>query len=190
VPTSISESAHPRVQSRSRWSSNAMIQNKPLAPRRLAVFVSICIVISAYGYWWYTDREVTQWLDLSAPGGTLRVLVADTAESRAKGLAGRDVPPADGLLLKWEAPGRHPIWMANMRFALDVVWLTTDGRVAAVLSNVPACSAQPCPLYEPEGTDMSQAVLELPAGQAARLAIVAGAVIRQSRPCQTGQSGS
>jgi hypothetical protein len=62
--------------------------------------------------------------------------------------------------------------MADMRFALGLVWLNPDGRVAAVLANVPPCSAQPCPLYEPDGTDASQAVLEIAASQAARLGIL------------------
>ena len=72
-----------------------------------------------------------------------------------------------------------------MRFALDLVWLDERDMVLAVLDGVPPCSQQPCPLYEPPGTDAAIAVLELPAGDAKRRGIVVGAVLRradESRP--------
>jgi uncharacterized membrane protein (UPF0127 family) len=90
----------------------------------------------------------------------------DDPAERSKGLSPRDNLPADGLLLQWDVPGRHPIWMAGMRFPLDLVWLQSDGRVAAVLINVPICSSPPCPLYEPAGTNQAIAVLQLAAGGA------------------------
>jgi hypothetical protein len=40
----------------------------------------------------------------------------------------RDDLPGDGMLLQWNGPGRHPIWMAGMRFPLDLIWLEQDGR--------------------------------------------------------------
>jgi uncharacterized membrane protein (UPF0127 family) len=75
--------------------------------------------------------------------------------------------------------------MADMRFALDLVWLDERDTVLAVLDSVPPCSQQPCPLYEPPDTDAAIAVLELPAGDAKRRGIVVGAVLRRadgSRP--------
>jgi uncharacterized membrane protein (UPF0127 family) len=97
------------------------------------------------------------------------------ALSNRPGLSG-----ADGLLLKWDMPGRHPIWMAEMQFALDLAWLDPDGRVVAVLANVPPCRANPCGLYEPDGADRSVAVLEMPAGAAANHLIAVGAIVRSS----------
>ena len=82
------------------------------------------------------------------------------------------------MLLKWDAPGRHPIWMAGMRFPLDLLWIDADGRVLSVLPNVPPCRAEPCTIYEPRGTDRSVAVLELPAGKAARRSLTAGTTVQ------------
>jgi uncharacterized membrane protein (UPF0127 family) len=47
-----------------------------------------------------------------------------------------------------------------MQIPLDIVWLDPDGRVRAVLDDVPPCRAEPCPLYEPDGTEHSVAVIE------------------------------
>ena len=67
--------------------------------------------------------------------------------------------------------------MSEMRFALDLVWLDGDGKVIAVLANVPPCPSTPCPLYEPPGSEKSVAVLELPAGRAATYGLAVGAVV-------------
>lgn len=115
--------------------------------------------------------------DVIAPGGLIRVEVADTATRRARGLSHRDSLKTGGLLLEWPTLGRHPIWMDGMRFGLDLVWLDESGRVLAVLTDRPPCVQQPCPLYEPPGTDRSVKVLELSHGDATRYAITTGARI-------------
>lgn len=66
-----------------------------------------------------------------------------------------------------------------MRLPLDLVWLDDDGSVIAVLANVPPCTSTPCPLYEPPGSEKSVAVLELPAGKAAKYGLTVGAVVRR-----------
>jgi hypothetical protein len=76
-----------------------------------------------------------------------------------------------------DAPGTHPIWLAGMRFPLDLLWIDGDGRVLSVLPNVPPCRAEPCTIYEPRGTDRSVAVLELPAVGAARDGLTAGTTV-------------
>ncbi len=115
---------------------------------------------------------------IHAPGGTMVVAIADTPAARSAGLSNRhELRDIDGLLLKWDEAGRHPIWMVGMRFPLDLIWIDGRGRVLAVLSNVPPCCAEPCPLYEPEGTADSVAVLELPSGGAAIRRLTAGTIV-------------
>jgi uncharacterized membrane protein (UPF0127 family) len=122
---------------------------------------------------------------LETPTGPIRVELADTPSARTKGLAGRDtLTEVDGLLLKWESPDRHPIWMKGMRFPLDLVWLDADGRVVAALTNVPPCLAEPCPLYEPDGSERSVAVLEMRAGDASVHQLASGAIVRPSLASQ------
>jgi uncharacterized membrane protein (UPF0127 family) len=140
----------------------------------------VVLAAAAFVIWLAVDQQRESALELVAPRGTLLVEVAQTPEARAKGLSNRASVTHDGLLLLWDAPGRHPIWMADMRFALDIVWLDEYGRVLAVLTGVPQCAASPCPMYEPSGTEPSTSVLELPAGSAARHAIEVGSVVRRS----------
>jgi uncharacterized protein len=111
--------------------------------------------------------------------GTIVVEIAATLGSRSAGLSNRQaLRGIEGMLLKWDAPGRHPIWMSGMRFPLDLMWLDNADRVITVLEAVPSCSPDPCPLYEPSGSDRSVGVLELHANAAAPHGLTAGASVR------------
>jgi hypothetical protein len=68
--------------------------------------------------------------------------------------------------------------MSKMKFPLDLVWLDADGGVLAVLVDLPPCRTDPCPLYDPDGTETSVAVLETEAGGAAKYRLTMGATVR------------
>jgi hypothetical protein len=129
--------------------------------------------------WMRSTERTLRRARIETPKGPIVVEIAATPASRSAGLSNRDEPQGtDGMLLKWDAPGRHPIWMAGMRFPLDLVWIDGAGRVLAVIPNVPPCRAEPCTLHEPDGTAASVAVLELPAGAAAERRLTVGAIVR------------
>lgn len=160
------------------FSSRDYRVSPPSVRRRLgrglvAATIAAVAILSAYRS--VTDRPETA--RLVTPAGSLQVVLANTADQRAAGLSNRDAIPHGGMLLQWDTPGRHPIWMSEMRFALDLVWLDADGHVVAALANVPLCTTTPCPLYEPPGSEESVAVLELPAGKAATYGLTVGAVV-------------
>jgi len=145
--------------------------------RTASVGAAIVLAAAASTIWFAVERPAESTVELVAPLGTFVVEIARTPEARSSGLSNRTSTEHGGLLLVWDAPGRRPIWMADMRFALDLVWLDASGRVLAVLADVPPCDRQPCPLYEPPGTDRSTAVLEMPAGRAARYGITTDSTI-------------
>jgi hypothetical protein len=54
----------------------------------------------------------------------IHIEVADTKEARAQGLSGREQLPANnGLLFVFDELGTHGIWMKNMRFGIDILWI-------------------------------------------------------------------
>jgi uncharacterized membrane protein (UPF0127 family) len=92
-----------------------------------------------------------------------RCVLADTALVRMKGLLGRaSLPSGEGILLR-PASSVHT---AFMRFPIDVVFLDRDDRVVKVTPDV-------APWKVANGR-RAKAVLELPAGEAARRGIVVG----------------
>ncbi len=59
------------------------------------------------------------------------VLVADTNQKRITGLSNRAILPdqIDGMLFIFDEPASHGIWMKDMNFTIDILWLDTDFTV-------------------------------------------------------------
>lgn len=158
---------------------NRVIRHARSSLRRPAIAAAIAIPLMAAVFWMRSEDRVLPKGTIETPRGPIVVEIASTPASRSAGLSNRErLHGIDGMLLKWDTPGRHPIWMAGMRFPLDIVWTDADGHVLAVLSNVPPCSADPCSLYEPQGSERSVAVIELPANTAAERGLVVGTTVR------------
>lgn len=92
------------------------------------------------------------------------VEVADTPRARTRGLLGRD--GIDGALLLRPASSVHTL---RMRFAIDVAFLSRDGRVRRVVTMAPGRLGRP--------TWGARAVLEAEAGQFARWGLAVGSQV-------------
>jgi uncharacterized protein len=92
-----------------------------------------------------------------------RCVLADTALTRSRGLLGRrDLASGEGILLK-PASSVH---MAFMRFAIDAVFLDRDLCVLKIAADLKPWRAA--------GKRGAKAVLEIPAGEAARRGLSVG----------------
>ena len=180
-----SSAGHPTIDAGCLHHAADARWNNRLWLRRTLVASAVTLALVTAIIWTSIEDDRSQTIQLETPNGMMVVDVANTPAARATGLSNRGVLQGiDGLLLLWDGPGRHPIWMARMLFSLDLVWLDQDGRVMAVLDDVPPCRAEPCPLYERDRTERSVAVLEMPAGSAASDRIVIGALVRPSANTQ------
>lgn len=71
---------------------------------------------------------------------TLQVQIADTKPLHTRGLMFQEKLPFDqGMLFVFEDEGVRSMWMLNMQFALDVIWIDADGKVVHIERD-----AQPC----------------------------------------------
>lgn len=115
-------------------------------------------------------------------GRSLRVEIADTSAARARGLSGRSTLDSDGLLLTFPQAAPHAIWMKDMEFALDLIWLDAENHILAVIAHAPVChDDRCCPLYLPLATTAARHVLELPAGRADAAGVEVGRSLRVQR---------
>jgi uncharacterized membrane protein (UPF0127 family) len=95
-------------------------------------------------------------------------LLAETAFARLRGLLGRSsLPSGQGMLLR----PASSIHTALMRFAIDAVFLDSEDRVVKVAAELPPWRVAAC-----KG---ARAVLELPAGEAARRGLRPGVSLTQ-----------
>ena len=67
----------------------------------------------------------------------LKVAIANTEETRAKGLSGLEsLPQNHGLLFVFPENKKYGIWMKGMNFAIDIIWLDENLRTVYWKENV------------------------------------------------------
>lgn len=91
------------------------------------------------------------------------VAIASTAEQRELGLMFRqELGPAQGMLFVYADQRPRSMWMKNTLIALDVLFISADAEIVAILKNLPPCRKDPCQIYDSQIP--AQYMLELPAG--------------------------
>ena len=98
----------------------------------------------------------------------LEVQIADTDARRARGLMFQDPLAYDqGMLLVFDISFKRSIWMLNMQFPIDAIWIDDEGKVVHVEQNIPPCKTAletvTCPSYH-GNEKYAQYVLEVTAG--------------------------
>ena len=121
-----------------------------------------------------------EYVDVTAPHGSVRAEIVDTDETRTLGLSNRSsLDEGNGMLFNFKKPQKVYIWMKDMQFSIDVIWLDRSKIVTFIEKNFSPetytkkppksiCSPKPDTMY----------VLEIPAGDAARLGIKMGSQLR------------
>ncbi len=100
--------------------------------------------------------------------------VADTDASRAKGLSGTSgLSDSEGMLFVFDVPGRWGMWMKDMKYSLDMVWMDSNKKIVYVAENV-SPSTYPN-AFLPDSDALY--VLELPAGFVEANHVVRGQIV-------------
>ena len=87
--------------------------------------------------------------------------IADTLAERTKGLSGRDMLPANaGLLFVFDINDKHAIWMKDMKFPIDIIWIDERFIITDIVENVSPSSFPE--IFEPKNS--ARYVLETNAG--------------------------
>lgn len=107
--------------------------------------------------------------------------VADTEQTREKGLSGRSSLADDhGMLFLFDEPGLPTFWMKGMKFPIDILFLNND-KIVTIYKNVSApktTTENPKEYYQP--TYPSDKVIELKAGAADQYNLKQGNTINLS----------
>lgn len=68
---------------------------------------------------------------------TVQASVADTLSTRIKGLSGTPFLPEHVVkLFAFGAEGSHSIWMKDMSYPLDIIWVAKDGEIVHIEEGV------------------------------------------------------
>jgi len=109
----------------------------------------------------------------------LTVELARTLDEQVRGLSGRPgLKPGHGMLFVYDRPHPVSIWMKDMLFSLDIIWINS-GRIVAIEKRAPPLtSAGPERVY----TATAELVLEVPAGFTDREKIRVGDLVQTTLP--------
>jgi hypothetical protein len=133
----------------------------------------LCLWLAACGYACADTTAGVQALEILTADGRrvgFRVEIADTDESRSRGLMGRTALPEDsGMLFDFRDTAPVSMWMRGTLVPLDMLFIRADGTIARIISGVAPLSDR---LIDSGGP--VRAVLELNAGTCARHGIEAG----------------
>ncbi|GIW68390.1 MAG: hypothetical protein KatS3mg099_338 [Candidatus Parcubacteria bacterium] len=163
------------------WSAGASERLRRLMPLAGAGVIAALVGIGAWwavGVGFFEKSEhaadlaaYPQTVVMTPSGEHIRVAIARGEKEKVLGLSYQEgLPHGVGLLLWWETPGTRRIWMREMRFAIDALWLDCEGRVVGVKENL-----RPESFPEVFSVDAPACgVLEIRAGEAARLWVSAG----------------
>lgn len=70
------------------------------------------------------------------PEAKLQVEIADTEKELEYGLSGRtSIASNEGMLFVMPTMGQYGFWMKDMKFPLDIVWISDEGRVVNIVEN-------------------------------------------------------
>ena len=120
-------------------------------------------------------RAGEPWVEVG--GQRYYVEIADEDDERARGLMFRNELGAnEGMFFIWRKPAPRAFWMRNTRIPLDIVYIGPDLKIVGWSLETPPCRTRNCPSY-PSGAP-AQYVLEVNAGEMARLGVEIGTRVR------------
>ncbi len=120
--------------------------------------------------------EVGGLLTARIGGASFRLRDTPTAADQQRGLSGVEgLADDEGMLFRLGGPKVQGMWMKDMRFAIDILWVGADGTVVH-LEHAVAPATYPTVFRNPPDRP-AVAVIELAAGAASRNAIAVGSPV-------------
>lgn len=135
----------------------------------LLITIGILLLIGyVFSYRYFTTRP-TQSDGISVRGSVFKTEIVSTPEEKARGLSGRDGIERDtAMVFEFDQTSQHCLWMKDMKFAIDMVWLDESRKVVAIERDVTPET------YPKTFCHDGKTVVEFAAGTADRLPMYVG----------------
>jgi hypothetical protein len=106
-------------------------------------------------------------------GHRYSIELAEDEAAREYGLMNRtEMDPDHGMLFVFPNDEPRAFWMKNTKIPLDMIFIDKNRKVVSIKHDAPPCVTERCPAFMSEGP--VRYVLELNAGQAAKLGLTSG----------------
>jgi uncharacterized membrane protein (UPF0127 family) len=140
----------------------------------LGIF-SLLIVIPILLLLKLTPNEA-QYKTVKISNASVRAEIADTQSKMIEGLMSKKtLPDNEGMLFIFNDESRHGIWMMNMNFPIDIIWIDKDLKIIDIAEDAQPCKFN-CPIYKPDSKALY--VLEVNSGFVSKNKLQTGDSIR------------
>ena len=101
----------------------------------LAIFL---VILSGFIIFFIFNKEKSQTLrKLKIDGTTINVEIAANHNQKRRGLSERNyLPEKQGMLFAHDEPQIINIWMKDMRFAIDIIWIDENFKIIYIAADV------------------------------------------------------
>jgi uncharacterized membrane protein (UPF0127 family) len=104
--------------------------------------------------------------------GVFLARVANTPDMREKGLGGTNgLREEEGMLFVFDTDDKWSMWMKDVKYPIDIVWLSSEKKVVYIVKNAPP-ESYPYENFMPKQD--ARYVVELPAGTVGKKIITIG----------------
>jgi uncharacterized membrane protein (UPF0127 family) len=125
-----------------------------------SIAVIIVVAVSLGFLYWQMNKVQTATLELN--NSTYQLTIVQSDADRQRGLSGTASLPSDhAMLFVFPNIGRPAIWMKDMNYPIDIVWLDSDKKVVYMVKNAQP-SSYPDTIFQTDKD--SRYVIELSAG--------------------------
>lgn len=127
-------------------------------PLRYALGIVCALIFGVAASWWLLLQPANT--GLQAGSTRYAVTVADDAAKRKQGLSGREsLADNQGMLFDFHGSAERCMWMKDMNFSIDMIWLDEQKKVVAIEEDISPDT------YPRSFCAKAAYVLELDAGQ-------------------------
>lgn len=135
----------------------------------LALFVLLLVGVAAF---YVLKPQLEPHTTLRVGDGVFKARVAKTDVERQKGLSGTlKLREDQAMLFVFGSDSKWSIWMKDMNYPIDIVWLDKDKKVVYIVKNAPP-ESYPYETFQPK--EDARYVIEFPAGIAEKKKIAIG----------------
>jgi len=130
--------------------------------KKLEVLLTIAIVVALILSVYIFSQSKTTFKKVKIGNVTIDAEVADTTLKKIKGLMFRQsLADKSGMLFIFDSDDYHGIWMMNMSFPIDIIWINSGHKIVDIVKDAQPCKIF-CPVYKSK--EKTRYVLEVNAG--------------------------
>lgn len=134
--------------------------------------IALMLILVGSAAYFILEPKLRPHVTMHVGDGVFTAQVLKTDKERAKGLSGRAGLGVDeAVLFVFDSDSKWSMWMKEMHFPIDIVWLDKSKKVVHIVKNVPP-ESYPKETFTP--TEDARYVVEFAAGTVEKKAIVIG----------------